>query len=178
MECYVIEKAVRFVEGMHAFIGVSIPDFHGFIVAAADDQSTVGRESGATHPVRMLIQWELKFLPVDCPNLDGFVFGRTEQTLTIAGEIHTSDSRRVGFEYRWFTFDTGNPQTDFFIFRSRSDQMTRWRERDRMHGILSSRSMTWASLGTRTYIVTDEAIGPYLWFEWPEKETGIQATRH
>ena len=56
MECDVVEKAVRFVEGVHAFVGVSIPDLHGFIVAAADDQSTIGRESCATHPVRMLVQ--------------------------------------------------------------------------------------------------------------------------
>lgn len=69
-----VQKPVRFVERMHAFIGISIPDFNGFIVATADDEPTVGREFRTTNPVRMLIERELKFLTVYCPDFNCFVF--------------------------------------------------------------------------------------------------------
>ena len=115
MESHVVEKSVRFVEGVHAFVGVPVPDLHCFIVAAAHDESTVGRELRATDPVRMLIERALKLLPMNGPEFDRFVFRRTQQALPIAGEVHTANGCGVSFEHRRFSLHTWNPQANFFV---------------------------------------------------------------
>ena len=71
----------------------------------------------------MLIERELKFLPMNRPDFDRFVFRRAQQALSIAGKVHASHSGGVSFEDRRFAFDTGNPEANFFILRTRGNQM-------------------------------------------------------
>ena len=54
---------------MYTFLCLSVPQPHGLIVTAREDESAVRGEPGAANPIAMTTQCELELLPMYCPYL-------------------------------------------------------------------------------------------------------------
>ena len=59
------------VIGVHAILGLSVPQLHGLVVSARHNESAVWRKLGTSHPVAVATQGALELLPVDRPQLGG-----------------------------------------------------------------------------------------------------------
>ena len=59
------------VIGVHAVLGLSIPQLHSLVVSARHNESAVWGELGTPHPVAVATQGALELLPVDRPQLGG-----------------------------------------------------------------------------------------------------------
>lgn len=122
------DEPAWFKECVNTFFVVHIPDFDSFVIWCWNNQTWVGRESCTPYPVHVLIQWELKLLPMGGPDLqsekrslictwhprlydmlpvlhlDSFIIGCCHHILSITREVDAPHCGCMRFEYRGFTF--------------------------------------------------------------------------
>jgi len=68
----------------------------------------------------MAVERILEFVVIYAPNFDYLVVTSTDKELAVARELNSSDWRTVGFERDRTTFNSVIPNSNCFIFSTRS----------------------------------------------------------